>query len=278
MTAPRDIVVVLLDSLNRHLLGCYGGTEFDTPNLDRLAARSVRFTNHHTGSLPCMPAGHDLLVGALDFPWRPWGSIEVWEDAVTTLLRRDAGLSTMLVSDHPHLFETGGENYHTDFGAWDYLRGHEDDPWRSRPDPSWVGAPALPARRPPWERGYDTSRTWFKDEAEPWVSRYDPDWDGERLIWPPYSKSQRQSGLTDRESVHLRSQYGAKLSMIDDLPFWANGRFAGDVLYDRAEADATGEVRNQAGRGADKDMADLLVEALRSIEAPTEQLVRLGLG
>ena len=165
VTAPRDVVVVLLDSLNRHLLGCYGGTEFDTPNLDRLAARSVRFTNHHTGSLPCMPARHDLLVGALDFPWRPWGSIEVWEDAITALLRRDAGMSTMLVSDHPHLFETGGENYHTDFGAWDYLRGHEDDPWRTRPDPSWIGAPALPAQRPPWERGYDISRTWFKERG-----------------------------------------------------------------------------------------------------------------
>ena len=166
VTAPRDVVVVLLDSLNRHMLGAYGGTEFDTPNLDRLAARSVRFTNHHTGSLPCMPARHDLLVGALDFPWRPWGSIEIWEDAITTLLRQQAGVSTMLASDHPHLFETGGENYHVDFGAWDYLRGHEDDPWRTRPDPSWIGAPALPARRPAWERGYDVSRTWFRDEAD----------------------------------------------------------------------------------------------------------------
>ncbi len=158
--------MVLLDSLNRHLLGCYGGDEFDTPNLDRLAARAVRFTNHHAGSLPCMPARHDLLVGALDFPWRPWGSIEVWEDAITHLLRRDAGISTMLVSDHPHLFEAGGENYHVDFGAWDYLRGHEDDPWRTRPDPSWVGAPALPAKAGPWARGYDTARTWFRDEAD----------------------------------------------------------------------------------------------------------------
>ncbi|MFL6205020.1 MAG: sulfatase-like hydrolase/transferase, partial [Acidimicrobiales bacterium] len=166
MTQPRDVVVVLLDSLNRHLIGAYGGREFDTPNLDRLAARSVRFTNHHTGSLPCMPARHDLLVGALDFPWRPWGSIEVWEDAITTLLRHKEGVSTFLASDHPHLFETGGENYHTDFGAWDYLRGHEDDPWRTRPDPTWIGAPALPARKPPWERGYDVSRTWFKDEAD----------------------------------------------------------------------------------------------------------------
>jgi len=160
------VVVVLLDSLNRHLLGCYGGTEFDTPNLDRFARRSVRFTNHHTGSLPCMPARHDLLVGALDFPWRPWGSIEVWEAAFTRLLRRDVGISTMLVTDHPHLFEAGGENYHGDFGGWDYLRGHEDDPWRTRADPSWIGAPSLPARPAPLGRNYDASRTWFRDESD----------------------------------------------------------------------------------------------------------------
>ena len=72
----------------------------------------------------------------------------------------------MLVTDHPHLFEAGGENYHTDFGAWDYLRGHEDDPWRTRPDPSWIGAPALPARGGAVRRGYDLSRTWFRDEAD----------------------------------------------------------------------------------------------------------------
>ena len=261
MTAPRDVVVVLLDSLNRHLLGCYGGTEFDTPNLDRLAARSVRFTNHHTGSLavharPPRPArGRARLpVASLGIDRGVGGRRSPRSCAATP------GVSTMLVSDHPHLFETGGENYHTDFRAWDYLRGHEDDPWRTRADPSWIGAPALPARRPPWERGYDVSRTWFKDEAdfpgpqtmaaaarwldgelsaerapeerallvvdefdphepfdvpEPWASRYDPDWEGERLIWPPYAKSQEQSGLSDRESVHLRSQYGAKLSMID---------------------------------------------------------------
>jgi arylsulfatase A-like enzyme len=257
---PRDVVVVLLDSLNRHLVGAYGGREFDTPNLDRLAARAVRFTNHHTGSLPCMPARHDLLVGALDFPWRPWGSIEVWEDAITRLLRRDAGISTMLVSDHPHLFETGGENYHTDFAGWEYLRGGEDDPWRTRPDPSAIGAPTLPkVQAAPRPRHYDVSRTWMRteedfpgprtmraaaawldeelgaarapherallvvdefdphepfDTPEQWATRYDPDWEGERLIWPPYSPG-RDRVLSEAEGRHLRSQYGAKLSMID---------------------------------------------------------------
>ena len=185
---PANVVVVLLDSLNRHMLGAYGSTEFATPNLDRFAARSSRFTNHVTGSLPCMPARHDILVGSLDFLWKPWGSIGLWEESITSTLRR-ADVTTMLVSDHPHLFETGGENYHTDFSGWDYLRGHEGDPWRTSPDPSAIGAPTLtPDGRPlitnaadgGWflrdqlgiadrsfgHRHYDDSRTWFRAEDD----------------------------------------------------------------------------------------------------------------
>ena len=99
---PEKVIVVLLDSLNRHMLGAYGGKEFDTPNIDRLAKKSVRFDNHQAGSLPCMPARHDILVGALDFLWRPWGSIELWEKPVTHYLRKK-GVPTMLLTDHPHL-------------------------------------------------------------------------------------------------------------------------------------------------------------------------------
>ena len=249
---PRNAVVILLDSLNRHMLGAYGGTEFETPNLDRFAAQSVRFTRHYTGSLPCMPARHDILCGALDFLWRPWGSVEIWEDAITYALR-EAGVVSQLISDHPHLFETGGENYHCDFTAWDYQRGHEGDAWKTRPDPSWAGAPSFGRRWMP----YDNSRGWFRDEAdfpgpktmaaaarwidenagqherfflfvdefdphepfdtpEPWASKYDPDWEGPHLIWPPYVVGAKQRGvLDDRQARQIRCQYGAKLSMID---------------------------------------------------------------
>ncbi len=190
---PRNLVVLLLDSLNRHMLGSYGGTEFETPHLDRFAReRAVRFTSHVTGSLPCMPARHDILCGSLDFLWRPWGSIEVWEEPITSQLRR-AGVTTMLVSDHPHLFEVGGENYHTDFSAWDYVRGHEGDPWRTYSDPSYIGAPARPARGGGWywrdrlglegagvgDRPYDRSRTFFRAEEDfpgPRTMRAAADW------------------------------------------------------------------------------------------------------
>ena len=173
---PENVVVVLLDSLNRHMLGSYGGTEFSTPNLDLFAARSTKFTNHVTGSLPCMPARHDLLVGSMDFLWRPWGSIELWEEPITATLRHQ-GVVTMLVTDHPHLFETGGENYHTDFSAWEYLRGHESDPWKTYVDTSSLGAQTIETEpqgwfwkrlgAPPMEPwGYDRARTFFRGEED----------------------------------------------------------------------------------------------------------------
>ena len=177
---PRNVVVVLLDSLNRHMLGCYDGSEFGTPNIDRFAReRATRFTRHVTGSLPCMPARHDILVGSMDFLWRPWGSIELWEEPVTVPLR-SGGVTTFLASDHPHLFETGGENYHCDFTGWDYLRGHESDPWRTVADPSAHGAPDIPpAAVRTWfnerlgrsgARGatypYDRSRSYYRDESD----------------------------------------------------------------------------------------------------------------
>jgi arylsulfatase A-like enzyme len=252
MTSPKNAVVVLLDSLNRHMLGAYGGTEFDTPNIDRFAATATRFTRHYTGSLPCMPARHDILCGSLDFLWRAWGSIELWEDAITYGLRK-AGVVSQLISDHPHLFETGGENYHVDFNAWDYQRGHEGDAWKTRPDPSWLGAPGFGRGHLP----YDDSRGWFRGEAdfpgprtmaaaarwldenaghhdrfflfvdefdphepfdtpEPWASKYDPDWEGPHLIWPPYMRGAVERGvLTERQARQLRACYGGKLSMID---------------------------------------------------------------
>ena len=240
-TTPKNVVVLLLDSLNRHEMGVYGGQNFDTPNLDRLAARSVRFTNHHTGSLPCIPARHDILVGAWDFLWRPWGSIELWEEPITASLRRE-GVITQLITDHPHLFETGGENYHTDFTAWDYERGHESDPWKSRPDPSWLGTPT-------YGRGhthYDNSRGYFRgeedfpgprtmqatarwlaedapvhrakgerfflfvdefdphepfDTPEEWATRYDDSWEGPHLTWPPYAIDAFKQGILNERDA-----------------------------------------------------------------------------
>jgi arylsulfatase A-like enzyme len=244
----ENAVVILLDSLNRHLVGAYGGKEFATPNLDRLAARSVRFLNHHAGSLPCIPARHDLLAGSLDFLWKPWGSLEVWERPLTYYLRR-MDVVTQLVTDHPHLFEHGGENYHADFYAWDYQRGGESDPWQTLVDETMIGTPSYhrPADYPyhrnhrafrdeadyPGPRTMASAARWLLENAgkhdrfllfvdefdphepfdtpEPYASMYDPGWEGRKLIWPPYLLG----ALDPREATQIRAQYGGKLTMID---------------------------------------------------------------
>jgi hypothetical protein len=64
----------------------------------------------------------------------------------------------------------------------------------------------------------------------------------------------------------------------DRVPFWAMGRFRGDLLYDHAEIAGGAGFRNRAGDADAAEMADLLVEALRAVEAPVEQLTRLGVG
>jgi len=77
MKPAKNAVLIVLDSLNRHLLGAYGGAEFTTPNLDAFARGARVFDQHQVGSLPCMPARHDMLCGVQDFLWRPWGTIEL---------------------------------------------------------------------------------------------------------------------------------------------------------------------------------------------------------
>lgn len=56
-----NVVIVLLDDTGFAQLGCYGST-IDTPNMNRLAADGVQFTNFHVTPL-CSPTRASLLTG-----------------------------------------------------------------------------------------------------------------------------------------------------------------------------------------------------------------------
>lgn len=56
-----NIIVILADDLGYSDLGCYGG-EVETPNLDKLAAQGIRFTNFYNTSR-CCPTRAALLTG-----------------------------------------------------------------------------------------------------------------------------------------------------------------------------------------------------------------------
>ncbi|MDR3173808.1 MAG: sulfatase-like hydrolase/transferase, partial [Treponema sp.] len=94
-------VMVMFDSLNRHLLNPYGCDETITPNFSRLAERSVRFENCYAGSLPCMPARRELHTGRYNFLHRSWGPLEPFDDSMPAILGKN-NIHSHLASDHGH--------------------------------------------------------------------------------------------------------------------------------------------------------------------------------
>ena len=62
MSAP-NVLVILADEHRRDALGCYGHPLVKTPNLDRLGAGGVRFTDAITPSPICVPARASLATG-----------------------------------------------------------------------------------------------------------------------------------------------------------------------------------------------------------------------
>ena len=60
---PANVLFILSDEHQRAAAGCYGHPLVQTPHLDRLAARGVRFTSAYTPCPICVPARASLATG-----------------------------------------------------------------------------------------------------------------------------------------------------------------------------------------------------------------------
>ncbi len=58
-----NLIFILADDLGYGDLGCYGQTKIKTPNLDRLAAEGMRFTQCYAGCTVCAPSRASLMTG-----------------------------------------------------------------------------------------------------------------------------------------------------------------------------------------------------------------------
>lgn len=104
---PPNIVLILADDLGYGDLGCYGQKKIRTPNLDRLAAEGVRFTQAYAGSTVCAPSRCALMTGLHTGHCRtrgnggggtPRGNVPLLADDVCVAeLLKKAGYSTALV-------------------------------------------------------------------------------------------------------------------------------------------------------------------------------------
>ena len=58
-----NIIYILADDLGYGEIGSYGQKLIETPNLDQLAAKGIRFTQHYSGAPVCAPSRCVLLTG-----------------------------------------------------------------------------------------------------------------------------------------------------------------------------------------------------------------------
>lgn len=246
------VLMVMFDSLNRHMLEPYGCDWVQTPNFRRLAERSVVFDTCYGGSMPCMPARRELHTGRYNFLHRGWGPIEPFDDSMPEILRRN-GIYSHLVSDHYHYWEDGGCTYHSRYSSWEIVRGQEGDTWKGEVrDPEWpatvqqerIGSPHW---RQDWtNRKYMQAETdqpqpttfrlgmefmrrnarednWFLhietfDPHEPYFApqrfkdQYPHAYRGKHFDWPPY----REVRETPEEVAHCRFESAALHTMCDE--------------------------------------------------------------
>ncbi|MGA8402071.1 MAG: sulfatase-like hydrolase/transferase, partial [Stellaceae bacterium] len=82
---PSNVLFILSDEHSRRVLGCYGHQMIRTPNLDRLAANGIRFTDAYCNSPICVPSRASLATGQYVHDIRFWdngipydGSVPSW--------------------------------------------------------------------------------------------------------------------------------------------------------------------------------------------------------
>ncbi|AWN23124.1 sulfatase [Deinococcus irradiatisoli] len=250
-----NVVLIQIDSLNRHFLSAYGNTWVKTPNLDAFARRAVVFDQHFAGSLPCMPARRELWAGVEEFWWRGWGPLEPWDEPLAYHANR-AGIVTQLITDHYHFFEWGAHSYQNDFAGYTFIRGHEHDNFRTQPlgeVPAWARrmvevqgesgliylrnvadfrqesdffAPKVMSAAAEW-LGANHARPFYLHidsfdvhepfhVPEPYLHMY-TDADPARFNpWPRYGRSDEgELKLEPEELAWLRAQFAGKLTMVD---------------------------------------------------------------
>lgn len=79
---PKNLLFIMSDEHNKHVLGCYGDRMVRTPNLDRLATRGTRFTAAYTNSPICVPARASFATGQYVHRIRYWDNAIAYDGRV----------------------------------------------------------------------------------------------------------------------------------------------------------------------------------------------------
>jgi arylsulfatase A-like enzyme len=133
-----NIVLIMADDVGTEVLGCYGGTSYQTPNLDNLAKTGLKFTNCFS-TPKCSPSRVKIMTGRYQFrTTEQWGHIPPNEITFGHVLQ-SAGYATALAGkwqmillgeDPDHIRKMGFEE-NSVFGWHEGPRYHDPYIWQN---------------------------------------------------------------------------------------------------------------------------------------------------
>jgi arylsulfatase A-like enzyme len=133
---PMNVLLLIIDSLRPDHVGAYGASYVQTPNVDRIAARGLRFNRAFPEAMVTIPARRSIFTTKRIFPYRNfvvneelgtspgWLPIEDTEHTFTSEFKRH-GYWVAQISDNPHLaFTKAYEPFRKTFSHWKSVPGH----------------------------------------------------------------------------------------------------------------------------------------------------------
>ncbi len=109
--AKTNVILIMADDIGYECYGTYGGTSYKTPNIDRMAAKGIRFKHCYSQPL-CTPTRVKIMTGLSNV--RNYAAFSVLKKGETTFghVMRDAGYRTAIAGKW-QLF--GAEHYKKQF-------------------------------------------------------------------------------------------------------------------------------------------------------------------
>lgn len=121
----KNVVFIMLDTLQFNYLGCYGSKTTKTPNLDRFARKGVLFENAYSEGLPTIPVRRAIMTGRFTLPVAGWQPLSQ-EDTTLTDILWGRKWQTALVYDTPPM-RLPKYGYSRGFDYVKFCPGHELD-------------------------------------------------------------------------------------------------------------------------------------------------------